>query len=53
MRRKDDDHRDTRGEIFGAYAPYLIIIAVFSIAQIGPVKTFLDGPRDASSAGRA
>ena len=45
MRRKDDAHRDTRGEIFGAYAPYLIIIAVFSIAQIGPVKTFLDGPR--------
>ncbi len=34
--------RDTRGEILGAYAPYLIIIAVFSIAQIGPVKTFLE-----------
>jgi lactate permease len=43
VRRKDDDHPDTRGEIFGAYAPYLIIIAVFSIAQLGPIKTFLDG----------
>jgi lactate permease len=43
VRRKADDHRDTRGEIVGAYAPYLIIIAVFSIAQIGAVKTFLEG----------
>ncbi len=41
VRRKDDDHRDTRGEVFGAYAPYLIIIAIFAIAQIGAVKTFL------------
>src|SRR5215212_5272824 len=38
VRRKDDDHRDSRGEIFGAYAPYLIIIAVFAIAQWGPIK---------------
>src|SRR5215203_908947 len=43
VRRKDDDHRDTRGEIFGAYAPYLIIIAVFAIAQWGPIKDWLDG----------
>src|SRR5215213_7143701 len=41
VRRKEDEHRDTRGEIFGAYAPYLIIIAIFAIAQIGPIKTFL------------
>jgi lactate permease len=44
VRRKDDDHRDSRGEVLGAYAPYLIIIAVFSIAQWGPIKDFLDGP---------
>jgi lactate permease len=43
VRRKDDDHRDTRGEILGAYAPYLIIIAVFALAQLGPIKTFLEG----------
>jgi len=43
VRRKDDDHHDTRGEVIGAYAPYLIIIAVFSIAQWGPIKDFLDG----------
>jgi lactate permease len=42
VRRKDDDHPDTRGEIFGAYAPYLIIIAVFALAQWSPIKTFLE-----------
>jgi lactate permease len=41
VRRKEDDHRDTRGEVFGAYAPYLIIIAVFSLAQLDPMKTWL------------
>jgi len=41
VRRKEDDHRDTRGEVAVAYAPYLIIIAIFAIAQIGPIKTFL------------
>ena len=30
VRRKDDDHKDTKGEIAGAYAPYLIIIAIFA-----------------------
>jgi lactate permease len=43
VRRKDDDHPDSRGEIFGAYAPYLIIILVFAVAQWGPIKDFLDG----------
>jgi lactate permease len=43
VRRKEDEHKDTRGEIIGAYAPYLIIIAVFGLAQIGPIKTFLEG----------
>jgi lactate permease len=42
VRRKDDEHRDSRGEVLGAYAPYLIIIAVFSLAQIGAIKTFLE-----------
>ncbi|MEA2441343.1 MAG: lactate permease [Thermoleophilaceae bacterium] len=36
-----DGRDDTRGEILRAYAPYLIIIAVFSLAQWGPVKDFL------------
>jgi lactate permease len=32
---------DSFGSVLRAYAPYLIIIAVFSIAQIGEVKDFL------------
>jgi lactate permease len=43
VRRKDDDHRDSRGEVIGAYAPYLIIIAVFALAQWAPIRDFLDG----------
>jgi lactate permease len=33
---------DARPEVIKAYAPYAIIIAVFGICQIGPVKDFLD-----------
>ncbi|MEA2432211.1 MAG: lactate permease [Thermoleophilaceae bacterium] len=36
-----DDGKDSFGAVLRAYAPYLIIIAVFAIAQIGPVKDFL------------
>jgi lactate permease len=44
VRRKedDDDRRDSRREVAEAYAPYIIIIAVFSIAQLGPIKDALD-----------
>lgn len=37
----EDDVRDSRADIFKAYAPYLIIIVVFSLAQWGPLKDFL------------
>jgi lactate permease len=43
VRRRDDDTHDSRGDVIAAYAPYVIIIAVLSIAQWGPVKDFLDG----------
>jgi lactate permease len=36
-----DGRDDTPGEILRAYAPYLIIIAVFALAQLGPIKDFL------------
>jgi lactate permease len=36
-----DGANDSFGGILRAYAPYLIIIAVFSLAQLGPIKTFL------------
>jgi lactate permease len=44
VRRRADDHCDSRGEVAAAYAPYLIIIAVFALAQITwlPFKDFLD-----------
>jgi lactate permease len=42
VERRSDHARDTKGDILAAYAPYLIIIAVFSIAQIGPIKDALD-----------
>src|SRR4029453_6940248 len=43
--------RDRPGEIARAYAPYLIIIAVFALAQISwlPFKDFLDGRTKESS----
>jgi len=33
--------RDTRRDVVLAYTPYLIIIAVFTIANLGPIKTAL------------
>jgi lactate permease len=43
-RRRADDHRDSRNDVLVACAPYLIIIAVFALAQINwlPFKAFLD-----------
>jgi lactate permease len=36
--------RDERGDVIRAYAPYAIIILVFVLAQIEPIKTWLDDP---------
>jgi lactate permease len=41
VRRRDDDHPDSRKDIWEAFSPYIIIIAVFALAQLGPIKTFL------------
>src|SRR3954453_2324113 len=41
VERRSDDAHDSRGDVIAAYAPYVIIIAVLSIAQWGPVKDFL------------
>ena len=38
---RDDTKKDPPGEVFKAYAPYLIIIVVFAIAQLGPIKDAL------------
>jgi lactate permease len=39
--RRRDGKKDTAGDILRGYAPYLIIIAVFSLAQWKPIKDFL------------
>ncbi len=41
IERRDDTKKDPPIEVFRAYAPYLIIIAIFSIAQIAVVKDAL------------
>jgi lactate permease len=38
VRRRDDNTKDPPGDVLRAYAPYLIIIAVFAIAQIPAIK---------------
>jgi lactate permease len=49
VRRREGTGRDTRGDILGAYAPYLIIIVVFGLSQIGPIKDLLaHGEKDFS-----
>jgi lactate permease len=43
VRRREggEGHRDSRGEVAAAYAPYLIIIVIFALAQWAPIKDFL------------
>jgi lactate permease len=43
VRRRSDDTRDSRGDILAAYAPYIIIVAILSLAQWAPIKDVLDG----------
>ncbi|MFD9881377.1 L-lactate permease [Streptomyces alboflavus] len=40
-RSTDLDHDDPRPDVLRAYAPYALIVAIFSVAQIPPVKDFL------------
>jgi lactate permease len=43
IRRKEGTAPDSRSDIIAAFAPYILIIAILSIAQWGPIKDFLDG----------
>jgi lactate permease len=48
VRRRDGTGgADSGRETFLAYLPYLIIIVVFSVAQLDPFKTWLDSPTKA------
>jgi lactate permease len=44
MVRHDKEAHDTGGDVFKAYAPYLIIILVFVLAQLPGIKDALDAP---------
>jgi lactate permease len=46
---RDSNQHDTGREVLRAYAPYLIIIAVFSIAQVPAVRDALAAPTRAFS----
>jgi lactate permease len=41
VRRREGTGPDTRADIIKAYAPYVIIIVVFALAQWGPIKDLL------------
>ncbi|RDG36144.1 L-lactate permease [Streptomyces corynorhini] len=41
VRSDDLDQDDSRGQVLRAYAPYALIVVIFSIAQIPPVKEVL------------
>src|SRR5262245_22890153 len=41
IERRDDTRKDSTADVIRAYAPYAIIIAIFSIAQIPAVKDWL------------
>ena len=45
VQRKEGNGRDSRAEVFAAFAPYILIIVVFSIAQIGAGQDVPHGPR--------
>lgn len=40
-KRRQGDGPDTRRDVLLAYAPYLVIIAIFALAQWGPIKDAL------------
>jgi lactate permease len=42
VRRRSDDSQDSRRDVTLAYAPYVIIVVVLSLAQWGPIKDALD-----------
>jgi lactate permease len=44
LAERDKQHHDSGSEVFKAYAPYLIIIVVFSLAQIPVIKDALAAP---------
>ena len=44
LAERDRGHVDTTSDVFKAYAPYLIIIAIFSLSQLPGIKDALAAP---------
>jgi lactate permease len=44
LAERDRGHVDTRADVWRAYAPYLVIIAIFSLSQIPGIKDALAAP---------
>jgi lactate permease len=42
VRRRSDDHGDSRRDVLLSYAPYVIVVVVLSVAQWPPIKDALD-----------
>jgi lactate permease len=42
--RRGGTATDSRADVVRAYLPYFVIIVVFALAQIGPIKSLLDTP---------
>lgn len=42
--QRDQGHADSRADVFKAYAPYLIIIIIFSLSQLPGIKDVLAAP---------
>jgi lactate permease len=44
LAERDRGHVDTRADVWRAYAPYLVIIAIFSVSQLPGIKDALVAP---------
>ena len=42
VRRREGNGRDSRTDVALAYLPYIVVIVIFALSQIGPIKTALD-----------
>jgi lactate permease len=42
VRRREGTGRDSGRDVFLAYLPYIVVIVIFGLSQVGPIKTALD-----------
>jgi lactate permease len=44
VRRREGTGRDSGRDVFLAYLPYIVVIAIFALSQWSPIKSALDSP---------